>query len=240
MNGTTTITVRVLAYGGKFIGSHVNYANVDIFRSDLPGPIASGVANQGDVTGDGSGDVELIMKTPYIWGTPIDSTNAVSFTAEIPLTEPTILNFQATSVANPEIKTYSYRLVVPGVPLTGSRAVVLVLHGLLADLISPANGAVIPLGPNADIANATIVAQVRMMCGCEIDDDYWPVANFNIQAIVEHDGRKQSIPLRYTGKPSFFSAPYSFSGPGEYAISILAVQNDGNLGATQPRVVRVV
>ena len=235
MSSSTAITVRVLAYGGKFVGEPVGFAKVEIFRPDRSDPLASGLTNQGLIKGtDGSGVTELIMGQPYLWGTPINYEQATAFTAEIPLAEPTVLLFVATSMATPQIKEYSYRLVVPGVPLTGDRAVVLVLHGLLTDLVAPAGGTVIPLGTSVNI-----MATVRMMCGCKIENHYWPVANFNVQAIVVHNGQTESVPLDYAGTPSEFSANYSFTSPGSYQISILAVETDGNVGSTAPVTVEV-
>lgn len=235
MNGTTTITVRALAYGGKFIGEPVGYAKVEIFRPDQKEPLASGLANQGLVQGtDGSGLTQKIMGQTYIWGSPIDYEQAVAFTAQIPLDEPVVLLFVATSMADPRIKEYSNRLVVPGVALTDDRAVVLVLHGLLTGLLAPAPGSQFQAG-----FSTNIVAQVRMMCGCKIEDHFWPTANFDVQAIVEHNGQKQSLTLKYTGTPSEFAAPYQFTSPGRYAISILATQTDGNLGTAAPIIVNV-
>ena len=234
MSSTTTVTVRVLAYGGKFVGEPVGFAKVEIFQPGSSTPLASGLANQNLAVGtDGSGLTPLIMGQPYIWGTPVDSSEAVSFTAEIPLAEPAVLLFVATSVANPEIKEYSYRMVVPGVALTEDRAVVLVLHGLLANLLSVSPQQISPGVP------VTITAQVRMMCGCKIENHYWPVANFDVQALISLYGQTQTLPLSYTGTPSEFSGQYKFPRVGTYTIGILAVQTNGNLGAAPPIVVSV-
>ncbi|HTX74575.1 MAG TPA: hypothetical protein VMD29_00125 [Terracidiphilus sp.] len=233
---TTTITVRVLAYGGKFIGEPVGFAKVEIFQPGSSTPLASGLANQGLLPNtDGSGVTQLIMGQPYIWGTPIDSSQAVSFTADISLSEPTVLLFVATSLANPEIKEYSYRRVVPGVALTGDRAVVLVLYGLLTNLLSPSPNQS-GISPGVPV---TITAQVRMMCGCKIENHYWPVANFDVKALISLCGQTQTLTLNYTGTPSEFSAQYKFPSEGTYTISILATQTDGNVGITYPQVISV-
>ena len=87
---TTPISVRVLAYGGKFIGSHVGFANVVI--TDAQGnKLAGGVCDQNLVPGtDGSGVVSFIMGQPYPWGYPVRVDEATEFTADVPLTEPTV------------------------------------------------------------------------------------------------------------------------------------------------------
>ncbi len=231
---TTKISVRALAYGGKFVGQHVGFAKIDIYGPNDPEkPLAWGRTDQGLVANtDGSGVTPLIMAQPYPWGYPASADQATEFTAEIPLTEPTVLTFVATSIADPRISTSCNRLVLPNLPLTGAMAVVMVIPGLLTKLTEPtATTSVIAGTPT------TITAQVRMMCGCLIDDLFWPAANFNVQAIISGDD--QPLTLSYAGTPSFFSAPYTFPAAGEYDIRIVATEFNGNLGATTPVVVKV-
>jgi len=178
---TTKISVRALALGGKFIGQHVGFAQIDIYGPENPNePLASGLANQGLIENtDGSGVTALIMDQPYPWGYPIRADQATEFAVEIPLTEPTVLNFVATSIADPRISASCQRQVLPNVPLTGAMAVVMVIPGLLTALTGPAAGT-----PIVEGTPTTITAQVRMMCGCMIDNLFWPAANFNVQAII--------------------------------------------------------
>jgi hypothetical protein len=230
MTATTTISVRVLALGGKFIGSHVGFAKVEIYGADGDTPLASGLANQGLVENtDGSGVTALIMDQPYPWGFPVRSDQATDFTIELPLAELTVLSFVATSVADPRISASCERMVLPNVPLTGAMAVVLVLQGLLTDLISPVAGASIVAG-----TSTTVTAQVRMMCGCLIDNLFWPVGNFNVQATITNGTEAETLTMSYTGAPSMFSTTYNFPTPGNYEISIVAVEINGNLGSTAP------
>lgn len=236
MTASTKISVRALAFGGKFIGSHVGFATIDIYGpEDCDEPIASGLTNQGLVAGtDGSGVTPLIMDQPYPWGFPVRADEATDFTAEILLTEPTVLTFVATSVADPRISASCDRLVLPGVPLTGAMAVVLVVPGLLTDLTEPAAGASIVAG-----TATTITATVRMMCGCLIDNLFWPQANFSVQANISNGGEVLMVPLSYAGQPSLFSAPYTFPAPGQYEISIVATEFNGNSGSAGPVSVEV-
>lgn len=234
MTTTTKISVRALAFGGKFVGQHVGFARIDIYGpEDTDKPLASGLTDQGLVANtDGSGVTALIMDQPYPWGFPVRADEATEFTAEIPLTEPTVLTFVATSIADPRISTSCKRLVIPNLPLTGAMAVVMVIPGLLTKLTEPAAGAsVVAATPT------TITAQVRMMCGCLIDNLFWPAGNFNVQAIISGDD--QPLILNYAGKPSFFSAPYTFPAAGDYDIAIIATEFNGNLGATAPVVINV-
>lgn len=228
MNSPTTITVRVLAYGGKFIGSHVGFANVAI--TDQQGNLlAGGLCDQGLVPGtDGSGVVSLIMGQAYPWGYPIRADQATAFNAEIDLAEPTVLTFTATSVADPRVSVSVSRTVLPGVSLTGAMSVDLVLQGLLADLTEPAGGANVLVG-----TSTTLTAQVRMMCGCLIENLFWPVANFTVQAeITDNSGYTLLVPLIYDNDPSYFSASYTFPATGTYQITVTAVEMNGNCGAS--------
>lgn len=236
MTATTKISVRALAFGGKFIGQHVGFAKIDIYGPENPDvPLASGLTDQGLVENtDGSGVTALIMNQPYPWGYPVRADQATEFTAEIPLVEPTVLTFAATSVEDSRISASCHRLVVPGVPLTGAMAVVMVIPGLLTELTEPAAGASIIEG-----TPTTITAQVRMMCGCLIDNLFWPAANFNVQAIINNDGKTQVLTMSYTGTPSLFSTSYTFPSPGNYEIRILATEMNGNSGSTAPVMVTV-
>jgi hypothetical protein len=43
MTATTKISVRAMAFGGKFIGQHVGFARIDIYGPEHPEkPLASG------------------------------------------------------------------------------------------------------------------------------------------------------------------------------------------------------
>ena len=233
---STKVTVRALALGGKFIGQHVGFAAIDIYGPEDPcQPLASGLTDQGLVANtDGSGVVALIMGQPYPWGYPVRADQSTEFTVEIPLDRPTVIHFVATSVADPRISASCHRLIVPGVPMTGAMAVIIVLTGLLTVLTEPGTADSIVQG-----SATTITAQVRMMCGCLIENLFWPVANFSVLAIVTHAGQSAALPLTYRGTPSLFSATYNFPCRGEYEIVIIATEMNGNTGSTVPAIVTV-
>ena len=239
MTTKTKISVRALALGGKFVGQHVGFAKIDIYGpDDADKPLASGLTDQGLVANtDGSGVTALIMDQPYPWGYPVRADEATEFIAELALTEPTVLTFVATSMADPRISVSCKRLIIPNLTLTGAMAVVIVIPGLLTALTEPAASASIAAG-----TPTTITAQVRMMCGCMIDNLFWPAANFSVQAIISSAGNEdegQPLTLSYGGQPSLFSAPYTFPAPGDYYIRIVATEFNGNLGATSPTMVNV-
>ncbi len=228
----TQISVKAIAFGGKFIGKPVGFAKIDIYSTDTSGKLlASGLTNQGLAPNtDGSGVTPFIMGQAYPWGYPVRSELATEFTTEIQLTEPTVLNFVATSVADPSISASCRRLVLPTVPLTGAMAVVIVLPGLLAELTSPTTDSAITVG-----VATPITANIRMMCGCKIENLFWPAANFMVTAIINSMGKSDSVSLPYVaGQPSTFSYPYTFKHPGTYTLQITATEMNGNLGSTIP------
>ena len=111
----------------------------------------------------------------------------------------------ATSVEDTRISVSAHRLVIPEVLLTGAMAVVMVIPGLLTELTEPATGALIIEG-----TSTTITTQVRMMCGCLIDNLFWPAADFNVQAIISNGAEAQTLTLSYTATPEDLT-PYAFS-----------------------------
>ena len=232
----TQISVKALAFGGKFIGKPVGFAKIDIYTTDTTGkPLASGLTNQGLAPDtDGSGVTPFIMGQAYPWGFPVRSELATEFTTEILVTEPTVLNFVATSIADPSISASCRRLVLPNVPLTGAMAVVIVLPGLLAELTLPAADSPITVG-----VATPITAYIRMMCGCKIENLFWPAANFTVTAIINYAGKSDSLNLTYTGQPSTFSGEYTFKYPGPHALQIIATEMNGNLGSTTPVMLQV-
>ena len=77
------------------------------------------------------------------------------------------------------------------------------------------------------------------MCGCLIDNLFWPAADFNVQAIIRNGGKTQALTLSYTGAPSLFSMSYAFPSSGDYEIRIVATELNGNSGSTAPVIVKV-
>lgn len=233
MSQTTKVSVRALAYGGKFIGKPVGFARIDIYDPQNPDtPLASGLTEHGLAPNtDGSGVTPLIMAQPYPWGHPVRSELATEFTAELALTEPKLLTFVATTRQEPKVSVSCQRLVIPNVPLTGNMAVAMVVPGLLVGLTAPTAASAEGIVPGVP---TTITAQIRMMCGCLIENLFWPAANFNVHALINHGGKTVSLPLGYSGQPSFFSAPHTFHHYGPHDITVIATEMNGNTGASVP------
>jgi hypothetical protein len=120
------------------------------------------------------------------------------------------------------------------VALTSASAVVVVLQGLLAELTAPVASTAIKAG-----SATTISANVFMMCGCHIDNLFWPAANFTVTATITGNGQATNQTLSYAGEPSVFSANFTFPTAGSYEIALQATEINGNLGAWPPITVAV-
>jgi hypothetical protein len=170
----TSVTVHVLALGGKFLGSKVDFATVTITAGTHT---VSGTANMGYPAGqDGSGVTGLIMGQPLPWGTPVRTDEAASFTTALPLASPTLATVRATAESGTTVSAQQW--IVPGQDLVGPTAIVLLVPGLLVGVPSPK-------------ATDPFVATVNMMCGCVIDNLFWPAENFSVVAHLSNGSTKQ-------------------------------------------------
>lgn len=83
----TTLVVRVIAKGGKFLGDDIGGARV-VVREVANGAVLASVAG-------GSGDTAAIMTTPRDRATPIPTTGASEFSTVLELDAPTLLEVTA-------------------------------------------------------------------------------------------------------------------------------------------------
>ena len=193
---TTRVMVRVLARDAKIIGSGVGGAKVTIVNAVTGEVLAEGLHD------GGTGNTQLIMKTPQARGmTVYDTEGTAGFLAELELSEPTIVNIaavgplgypQATRAATKQM------LLVPGEDVLGD-GVVLELHGFIVEIVSPE-----PLAPVG--GSFRVSARVRMMCGCPIEPGgLWDADTKEFVALLKAGGAVVSeTTLEYTGEPSLF------------------------------------
>jgi hypothetical protein len=175
---------------------------------------------------DGSGITAFIMAEPYPWGSPVRADDATSFTASLFITVPTLVTItvKAPAAADQEsqaVTVTTQRWILPGMDLTDQCAVVVVVPGLLVTW----------KGLTVTATSATISATVHMMCGCTIDNLFWPAANFEVIAILTPPTGPALPPitLAWTG-PSTFSAAAPASGT--YTVQVFAVESlNGNTGS---------
>jgi hypothetical protein len=223
----THVTVRALALGGKFIGQGVGYAQVTICETASGKVLAKGLTGEGTPRfSDGSGITAFIMAEPYPWGSPVRADDTTSFTTGLSLAAPTLVTITVQAPASSHhasqaVTVSAERWILPGWDLTGQCAVVLVVPGLL----------VAWNGLSGTGSDATISASVHMMCGCAIDDLFWPGANFEVVAIVtaKGEGEQLLIPLKWTSSSTFSAAA---PASGTYTVQVFAIEAlNGNTGS---------
>lgn len=229
---TINVTVRCLAYGGKFIGSGMGFAQVLITDTASGTRLAAGTANvvPPNISGDGSGIVRDIMNQPYLWGTPVNPETAAAFHTAIPVDKPKQVTVSAAVVSTlgATLGSVSFvRWVFPGVDMTGKKAFQAVIEGLAASL--PATQ------PLRHGLPQTITANVTMMCGCKIENVIWPGDDFEVWATINPGApAAQVVPMTYavpsaTTPPSTFTGTWTPPMAGSYPVSICAIQrSNGN------------
>ncbi|HEX8905887.1 MAG TPA: hypothetical protein VF771_13645, partial [Longimicrobiaceae bacterium] len=156
----TTVEVRAIAAGGKFLGNDIGGAEITVRDAVTGEPVASGRVR------GGSGVTNEIMGQPRDWGTPVpvDQSSALSFTLD--LVEPRLLDITAygpLGSLQSARRAAVQQWVAPGMDLTGAQGVQVVIPGQLVEIVEPPTHTQLATpGP------VTIRANVAMMCGCPI------------------------------------------------------------------------
>lgn len=238
MNTTTEITVYAIAWGGKFIGQ----GQSGIARLTVTDPTGNIVAevNKAPITqggaADGSGVTQNIM-TFHPWGFPINTTGAFSYTFSFQPAQPTQLTFTVEVHHYSELKaTASVQQVVwPGLSLTGSASVVVVVPGLLTNITTPNPPPVFTVNEQGEVG-----ANVYMMCGCQIDNNNWPGGNFNVQIVATYpDGTTDSINCTWQSN-SLFTGTWTPSQAGKVTLQSFVVETvNGNTAYSAPVTITV-
>ena len=241
---STTITVRVIARGGKFLGDDIGGAEITIRDARSGALLASGR------THGGSGPAAL-MTTALTRNQPIPvadppGNNACRFDATLALETPRLVEISAYGpLAAPQSanRVSATTWIYPGRNISagaGERedGFLLEIPGLMVQVLNPP-AHYLPSRPNpAD--GIPIRANVTMMCGCPISNSSstpWPESDFEVVATVVSEGSASSFPLPYDphapgGAPSQFSTNRWVPGNyGVYEITVDAYQKStGNTG----------
>lgn len=246
---STTIDVRVIAVGGKFVGDDIGGAAIAI-RDAFSGAVLT----QGVTKGD-SGPNQPPGSTPPPCGVmcaslkrgqPLPMTETTSvFTASLSLASATRIEVTAFGplAARGSANTVSATTwVYPGMHMTAGNGLLLELPGLLCQIINPPTH-------TKQLAAVTIVANVAIMCGCPIsnktaaekttcpvcpsDPQPWLPADFMVYATLESPSQaSQTIQLTWNGPvPGNFTTSVSTLAPGTYQVTVYAQQiSTGNTG----------
>jgi hypothetical protein len=213
----TKIMIRAVARDAKVIGQHVGGAKITVRDASTGEILAQGMQAAG------TGDTNVIMKTPHtrgmkVYDTPdssgclavlhIDKPTEVEITAEGPLG-----NAQATQ------RSSKTMLLVPGEDILGE-GILLEIHGLIVTALAPTPDAKVKMGSPFEVR-----ATVTMACGCPTEPDgLWDANRIRVVARVLRDGKIESeTPMTYAGVQNTFHVNVTAAAAGPVELQILAL-----------------
>jgi hypothetical protein len=223
---STTITVRVISKGAKFVGTSMGGVQITIQDVLTKEVLATGI------TQGSTGATDRIMKTPANRNAVFSDETSARFTTAIDISQPTWIEVRAygplaqIQSANTVAST---QWVIPGKHIDGGDAWLLELPGFVVDILAPPAHSSIKKSP----AVVAVQASVTMMCGCPIvPGGLWDAGKYEVSALVKKDGKDlESVPLAFGGAPSQFSGSIPVRGPGVYEVAVYAYDaSNGNTG----------
>jgi hypothetical protein len=248
----TTITVRVIARDGKFLGDDIGGAHITVRDALTREILAQGVTTGGSGPNGSPTDPEAgVMCARLYRGQPIPQQGASLFQAMVNLAGPRRVEVSAFGPlgARGSANTVSAtQWAYPGKDITGGNGFLLELPGLIVQIISP-----LTHYTPATLPSLTIQANVAMMCGCPIDwkksagtqicparksgdPQPWEPDEFEVKAIVQPaaGGSPTVLPLLINpglGTAGQFTAVWKAPPPGIYTVTVYAYQaSNGNTG----------
>jgi hypothetical protein len=222
----TPVSVYVLSRDAKFVGSSIGGVRVTIQHGRTGEVLAQGV------TSGGTGDTDLIMRRPREHGDVLITPDAAHFSATLDLTEPTpvqVTVFGPLDYLDSANTVSATQWLLPGKSLTESASWIIELPGLVVDLHDAP--ALVRLTDGE--VRVPVRAMVRMMCGCPLTPGgLWDSNEFDIEVQAARDGVVfASSALSYAGEASEFAGELLLTQPGEYQLSVRAIQpRTGNAG----------
>jgi hypothetical protein len=246
--GSTSITVRVQAKGGKFLADDAGGAEVTIRDAQTGERLAGGLAlgtDSGNLSNDYSAGASLnTIVTPatpgepaVIWWLSADS-NTSGLVADLAISRPTLLEITAYGPLGglqSAHRVTTTQWIVPGQVLDEPPGFVVEIPGLVVQVMEPAT--------HLAILSSTLPytiplqANVTMMCGCQIADDQpWIPSDFEVTAAIGQVGQPamQLVTLTFPGSsPSLYFGSWELpaGSTGFYQAVITAVQlSTGNTG----------
>ena len=202
----TSITVRVQARGGKFLGDDIGGAVMTI-RDAMTGELfATGTTAGGSgalsPTYAANASLSAIVtptsgQSSVQWLLAVDTnsrkTTTSAFTAKLALDRPRLLAFEAFGPLGglqSAHRVTATQWIVPGQNLTQPPGLVLMLPGLLVQVMSPATHTAFSASSSPTALD--IVVTVAMMCGCPINDappnNPWLPSDFDVSAQIREVG----------------------------------------------------
>lgn len=213
----TKIMIRAVARDAKVIGQHVGGARITV-RDTATGEILA----QG-VQAAGTGDTNLIMKTPHTRGMTVYNTpDSSGYLAVLHLDKPTVVEISAEGpLGNAQATQRSSKtmLLVPGEDVLGE-GVLLEIHGFIVTALAPAADAKVKAGAPFEVR-----ATVTMACGCPTEPGgLWDASKIRVVARLLRDGKVESeTPMSYAGVQNTFHADVPVPAAGALELQVLAL-----------------
>jgi hypothetical protein len=240
--GNISVTVRVQAYGGKFVGNKMNPTltvnivggGTPVLNQPIPSPSTGTVVQP--FRESAARDTIVVQPPSQVAGEwwvipdPAPGQLTVSFDLEAP----SLVEFIAT--AGPQAVTgMASMFLIPGLQLTGvDPGLVITLHGLAVFT---------PVWKPATPGTVSISAEVTMMCGCPITplpappgvEAYWPYNEFLVFAQYWGDDGIAGQAAMTCGANSTFAGTITGLTPGNtYNFFVVALQQaETNVGASE-------
>jgi hypothetical protein len=245
---STQVKVRVQARDGKILGPAVkqpllsvrnvvtgetliNDAAIDNSSSGTVVPnsqFCDGVSRNAIVVEPPAISASYPAPGPYWLQTPVGKGELI---VQLPLVEPSRLEFRATAFAPDPVFASATMWVLPHMQLLADPGIVLTIAGLYATVKATASNGTV-----------NISANVTMMCGCPITvqpsqtlppktEPYWPSTEFEVTAQLRANGGLKviSCPLTCTSTSEFTGSTHV--PPGAYDVWVLATQaKETNVG----------
>jgi hypothetical protein len=213
----TPVSVSVLSNDAKFVGSSMGGMRITI-RDVISGELLA----EGLTVGS-TGDTKRIMDAPRERDFVLRTKGSARFDAVLDLERPTRVRIEATgplAQAQGASEISETWTLLPGKDYSDGNGILLHLHGMVVDVLSP------PAHLKTESGNSIrIEANVTKMCGCPLGKTTpWPIERYSVEARLYRATGKllDVVPLAYTGERSQFAALLSMPGPGAYEIIVTA------------------
>ena len=233
----THLTVRALAADAKFIGSSMGGAKITIKNAE------NGEILDFGVTEGGTGNTNLLMRTPKKRYMDISDETAAKYETTLILNKPTLVTIEAEAPQNQlqsTIKASKQLWLIPGKHITGD-GIIIEIPGFSVDIVEPRTpSSTSTANENEAGGGVTIRANIVMMCGCPTSDGgLWDSQKFDTQAIVYRDNKKiGEFPLNNTSNSSEFTGIFKPTQKGVYLVTVYAFDpRTGNAGVDKTSII---
>jgi hypothetical protein len=231
LNSLTEVQVRVLSRGGKFVGDDIGGALVTIRDARSGEVLASGR------THGGSGAANLMTVSRQRLD-PLPTEDAAVFTAQLPLDEPRLVEFEAfgpLAAQGSANRVTATEWILPQQFIGQPNVIQLEIAGLNVDILDPPTHFL----PQETPKDIFFRVNVTMMCGCPIGPETdWKPDDYLVQALIKKpDGTSEILPLEIDTNapedaPSQFTGVYTATQAGIYEAIVFARQmKEGNSGS---------